>query len=202
MINGPKISGLSAEDKKAAEAIGLDVGALVENMMASLQNQFEAATHRVGGEIQDLVEYIGQTKAELAALSPNSLSKYELPDASDQLDEIIKATEVAAGDFMDAAEDLQALAENADDATADKLQSIATRIFEAASFQDIAGQRITRVIKVLKVVEDRLTVIADSIGDEAEAPGLQDGEELLQGPALPGQGNNQADVDALFSGSD
>jgi len=200
MIDGPQISGLSDEDKKAAAALGLDVGAIVQNMMASLQTQFDAATHRVGGEIQELVDYIGQTKSELAALSPNSLSKYELPDASDHLDEIIKATEEAAGDFMDAAEDLQLLAENADGATAEKLQAIATRIFEAASFQDIAGQRITKVINVLKVVEDRLTIIASSIGDDAECAVDVNAEDLLEGPALPGQGNNQADVDALFSG--
>ena len=132
------------------------------------------------------------------------LSTVELPGAADELDAIVSATEDAAGSFMDAADDLQLLAKECDSNLADQLELIATRIFEASTFQDITGQRITKVVKVIKKIEGRLTELAETFDQDTkgiqDASTIQPGDgQLLHGPALPGQGNNQDDVDALFS---
>ncbi len=89
--------------------------------------------------------------------------------------------------------------------TADKLTEIATRIYEASSFQDITGQRITKVLKVLGTIEGKVGQMAVAIGYEAdpnappspeESPDSED--SLLNGPSMPEVANTQADIDALF----
>jgi chemotaxis protein CheZ len=89
--------------------------------------------------------------------------------------------------------------------TADKLTEIATRIYEASSFQDITGQRITKVLKVLGTIEGKVGQMAVAIGYEADPNAPPPPEEppdsedsLLNGPSMPEVANTQADIDALF----
>jgi len=76
-------------------------------------------------------------------------------------------------------------------------------IYEACNFQDLAGQRIGKVIGTLGLVENQLTsMIASStrLGPMA-APPMAAQAELLNGPRLDGDSGHarQSDIDALFS---
>jgi chemotaxis protein CheZ len=78
------------------------------------------------------------------------------------------------------------------------------RIFEACSFQDLTGQRVTKVISTLRHIEDRVTKFADALGvkDSAQAESAEDArkrELLLNGPAANGPATSQDDIDALFA---
>ena len=43
-----------------------------------------------------------------------------------------------------------------------------TRIYEACSFQDITGQRITKVVKALHGIEEKVDAFVAAFGDEIE----------------------------------
>lgn len=85
---------------------------------------------------------------------------------------------------------------------AEDVQDHLTHIFEACNFQDIAGQRIGKVIETLSTVDNRRT---PSNGDDAapETAGGRRGKtsRLLNGPRLDGEAGSvsQHDIDAMFS---
>ena len=81
------------------------------------------------------------------------------------------------------------------------------RAIEACTFQDITGQRITRVFKSMQFVEDRVNAMIDLWGrEDIEALGIElpketptGDEALLNGPQLPGEEISQEDIDKLFA---
>ena len=82
-------------------------------------------------------------------------------------------------------------------------------LYETCNFQDLTGQRITKIVAVLTFVEERLDKVIDVWGDlEAfrdlvEQEGEQRGDEgaLLNGPKLEDDAGHvsQHDIDALFN---
>jgi chemotaxis protein CheZ len=82
-------------------------------------------------------------------------------------------------------------------------------IVEACTFQDLTGQRITKIIKSLKeidtktldlmrILEDRFATVTKS--KPVEKPiSVNDKDSLLNGPQLPGQGISQEEIDKLLS---
>ncbi|MBV8536098.1 MAG: protein phosphatase CheZ [Alphaproteobacteria bacterium] len=113
------------------------------------------------------------------------------------------ATAEATGAILDSAEKLTALGAGADPELRDQIAEQATRIFEACSFQDITGQRITKVVKTLKQIEAKVGELVQAFGDEpapvrgAKSTG-NDEAALLNGPQLPQNAVSQSDIDALF----
>jgi chemotaxis protein CheZ len=101
---------------------------------------------------------------------------------------------------------------------ADVLSKAVTRIYEACSFQDITGQRISKVVTVLQNVETRVDALLSAFGTEggtaasetaasaeepaATEPAANSDEDLMSGPQLPGTGNSQEDIDALLASFD
>ena len=78
-------------------------------------------------------------------------------------------------------------------------------MFEACSFQDITGQRVTKVVKLVTYIEDRVNALIDiwvkSALDEVEVtPDREktEDEKLLQGPQLNDEGISQSEIDKLF----
>lgn len=170
------------------------------------------ALWRMRHEIAELVGCIEAAKAELHELQPQTLSKRKIPDASDELEAIVQETELAAGKVMDAAEEIETLAQKSDGKMAASLADIVTRLYEASSFQDITGQRITKVVGTLRQLEERLSRLAEAIGDthiEAAAEihrdengEVIDAKALLHGPELPQAANAQDDIDAILASFD
>ena len=54
-----------------------------------------------------------------------------------------------------------------------KLQDAVTQIYEACSFQDITGQRITKVVTTLKAIEGKVAHIISTFGAEYRAGGAR-----------------------------
>ena len=78
-------------------------------------------------------------------------------------------------------------------------------MFEGCSFQDITGQRITKDIKSVTYVEDRVNSLIEVWGkDEIDRiqvnPDVEktDDDKLLHGPALEGEGITQDEIDKFF----
>ncbi len=152
-------------------------------------------------EIEDLARLIKNAKREIAAIHPDEIRRKHLPTATDELDAIVAATAEATGAILDAAEKLQSL--GIDGAAGQQVTEQVTRIFEACTFQDITGQRITKVVKTLQDIEGKVAQIVRVFGDgpaprRAKTPKPTGEAALLNGPQLPKAAVSQSDIDALF----
>jgi len=130
----------------------------------------------------------------------------------DKLDQIVGATETATSDILSAAEDVQEVAwtlreQDVAPEFCDRLDQRAIDIYTACSFQDITGQRTTKVVRMLRQVEQRINAMigawkAGSGTETAEhAPAAHPGQEhrdLLNGPSKDGEGLQQHDVDEML----
>ena len=169
-------------------------------------------------ELRALSVCIAQTKAEIASIHPNTGPDDHLNIVSNELDAVVASTEQATTDILDAVELVEAQVRNikshVSDAyvtgLVDDILEKLINVLEACNFQDITGQRITKVVNTLKFVEERVTSMIkiwgeDSVREAAEAAVLFGGHRpdaednhLLNGPQLEGDGCKQEDIDALF----
>ncbi|MEM6681006.1 MAG: protein phosphatase CheZ [Pseudomonadota bacterium] len=204
---------LNSQVQQVGQVVSADaLSSTIQQLMSQYQSDSEQITKRVAGEVNDLLAFIETAKADIASMQPATLVARDLPTAADELDAIVEHTEQAASDIMDAADELQSVAADCEGELTDRIQSVVTKIFEASTFQDITGQRITKVVKVIKFIEDKLDDLADAIGDMASDDGVvvtRDAnvevvgdDALLNGPQLEGDGNSQDDIDALLASFD
>jgi chemotaxis protein CheZ len=87
---------------------------------------------------------------------------------------------------------------------ATKLQDATTRIYEACSFQDITGQRITKVVGTLKAIEAKVAQIVATFGTRGHEVAITETAEvtdsaLLNGPQHPTVAMDQSDIDKLLA---
>lgn len=184
------------------------VGEVVRALLDTMTGDVNANDLKLYRELESLSEYIQSARSEIAALRPGDIKNEYIASATDELDAIVDATEAATNEIMDAAEHLDGLAPLMEVEAAEKLTEITTRIFEACTFQDITGQRITKVIKALKEIEARVENLVKAFGGEIEAAGprkekaVTSDEDLLNGPQLPSGAADQAEIDRLLASFD
>jgi chemotaxis protein CheZ len=133
-----------------------------------------------------------------------------------ELGAVVGGTEEATQQILEAAESIDnAAAALAKVGTPDQqkrlseeIQERVVSIFEACNFQDLTGQRISKVMTTMKFIENHINVMMDIWGGvdaiKAHAPPIIDEREgdakLLNGPKLEGDVGHasQNDIDALF----
>lgn len=168
-------------------------------------------------ELFGLFGYLQKIRKELASLNSSGTAE-RFSSMSEELDEIVKATERATDTIMTCVENIdndvnEARALSSDPALGvllDRMNDNVNQVFEACSFQDITGQRVTKVVGSLKFVEERVHSVVLTWGkDEIEEVVEEIKEEhddpekkLLNGPAMPGQGVSQKDVDSILAQND
>ena len=158
-------------------------------------------------ELVGLHQIIQELRKEIANVQATSIQSKEIPTATDELDAIVQATEEATGTIMDSVEGIENVSESLEDE--DKSAKIADeicKIYEACSFQDITGQRITKVIAALRNIEVKvdqlLNVVSVSFPGALQESGDEDSsdmESLLNGPAAPDQKVSQDDIDSILA---
>ncbi|MBL4838006.1 MAG: protein phosphatase CheZ [Kordiimonadaceae bacterium] len=190
----------------------------VDDIASVVGSLVQGTTHdndmdKVATELRELLQFIDAAKVEMVGMQAKSLSAKDIPDAGIQLDAVIAATEEAAGTIMDAADAISDIADEVGDTAGLKLSEIAANLFQASSFQDLTGQRISKVTKTFAHLEERLNALAEAIGDDYieaddeelivddEGVAVND-DDLLHGPQLEGEGNSQAEIDALLASFD
>jgi chemotaxis protein CheZ len=193
------------------------VRAVLEDMLATMNGNIGGADPGVMEELEELSAFIESTKAEIAAIRPEEIPDEHIPEATDELDAVIEATEVATNSIMEAAEMVESVAEEISDEQASILANAVTQIYEACSFQDITGQRIHKVVGALKEIEKKVETVVEKFGPDPETraelkrkrqaekdaveetDGEFNEEDLLQGPQMVESANSQDDIDALFA---
>lgn len=114
---------------------------------------------------------------------------HDIPKMRAELEEVIALTEKATLDIIKVLESKnQAFPEEV------------SQILHSLTFQDITGQRITKVLKFLKELEKSLEEVEKAGAISFGAPktsqaSVSDKESLLNGPQLPGEGVSQKDID-------
>lgn len=167
-------------------------------------------------ELDEIYDAINKTKREIASLHISGFDGEETARVTDELDAVVVGTEHATEKILSAAEaiddragTLAAMLKRDDQGLAVDIQDKVIEIFESCNFQDLTGQRITKVVGTMRFIEDRILRMMEIWGGiesfkEIEiVEGLRrDGDAaLLNGPALEGQEDvaSQADIDALFA---
>ena len=188
-----------------------DVAEVVEEMLQSLEGDLSEVNLKVYAELEGLAKYILSAKREIAALRPDDITSEHLPKAADELDAIVGSTEEATNGILQAMELLESLTDKMPAELAEQVTNAVTQVYENCNFQDITGQRITKVVKTLKHIEDRVEALVAAFGDEiqkyreaqpSEEPQKSADEKLLNGPQLPDEASKQAEIDALLASFD
>lgn len=192
---------------RAAEVMN----ALVE-VQQSLQAQ-SSSTHVeiLRRELQEMSASIMQTRQEIAAIKPEEAGNNRIMAATGELDVIVSATERATSEILTSAEHLQDVAtklreDGVDAASCDEIENQVTNIFTACSFQDITGQRTTKVVGVLKYLEQRVNAMIEIWGvdgvEPAKGPSTDEDARpdahLMEGPQIQDEAASQDDIDRIL----
>lgn len=196
-----------------SEDVGQAAAAAVNDaVLQDLRKEFGEALE-LKGELEELSKVILETRREIASLNAHEKGP-KIHAMTDQLDAVVGDTENATNTILEAVEVIEdkneSLQLNATDPDeleiTEGISTAVMKIYEACNFQDITGQRISKVVGTLKFVEDRIAAMIDILGGEGEFGNLQaveeevrmDGDVELSGPTVEGQEISQDEIDALF----
>jgi len=191
-----------------------EIAEIVTGLLSTLDGDLSDVNLKLYAELEDLAQYILAAKKEIASLLPDDITSTHLPTATDELDAIVGATEEATNGILQAVEVIEGLTGEMDPAVAEKITDAVTQVYESCNFQDITGQRITKVVKALKHIENKVDALVAAFGDEiqkyrdihpqkpaAEQQPVTDAD-LLNGPQMPDDAVKQAEIDALLASFD
>ena len=204
-----RISSFLREGRKESVTIS-DVMALADLMATSFDTVIKGRDEAAYREFCAIADAITRMRTDIGNLQASELGKHRIPEAGQELDAIVEATENATHTIMEATEGVMAADPNDPERYRETVNNACMTIFEACSFQDITGQRIAKVVETLSMIESRVTHFAEAFGTaEADAPGhLSEKEEqrekrkrelILNGPQNEADAISQDSVDALFS---
>ena len=166
--------------------------------------------HELAG-IQDI---IARNKRELSALI-NDGSERRMSRAAGELGAAVEGMETATQKILASAEAIDecaralasALTDDYHHGLAQDVQDHIVRMYEACNFQDLAGQRIGKVIATLMMVEEHLGAMIERYhgGSEVKHPVTEARRtytaDLINGPRLDGDSGHvtQQDIDLMFA---
>lgn len=164
-----------------------------------------SAIDETGNERTLLLGYIRAARGALAELAPNRMRSEKLPSAMNEIGMIVETTESAANQIMEEVDHILNLPIDTPAVLyRTTVEERCMSVLEACAFQDLTGQRSTKVVETLLHIEDKLGKLAELIGGDEEPPPDSANERtgddvLLNGPAMPGEGVDQDDIDAMFA---
>jgi chemotaxis protein CheZ len=167
-------------------------------------------------ELDLIHDAIDRTKREIAVLHGKSFDGHEMAKVNGELGAVVGGTEQATQQILEAAESIDQAASALSKVNSpeqkkilcEEIQERIISIYEACNFQDLTGQRISKVMTTMKFIETHINVMMEIWGGvdaiKAHAPAIidtRDGDtKLLNGPKLDGDPGHasQDDIDALF----
>ena len=205
----------SIKSGKVRHADAAEILEVVQTIIESMNRDVPSIDVAFRDDLEDLASYIQDTKSEIMKLNPEEISDEHLPSASVELDAIVNATEKATNTIMEAAEQIEMVGGEVGGEAAEKLLNATTEIYEACGFQDITGQRISKIVSAMQEIENKIDDLIGVFGDDDEEAreerrrareilreekrqeAVAEGE-LLEGPQLPDAAGGQDDIDSLF----
>src|SRR6201989_3090020 len=197
--------------EKAANRELAETQALLDTYRAQIEQ-----CEKLKVELDLIHDAISRTKREIAVLHGKSFNGEEMAKVNGELGAVVGGTEQATQQILEAAESIDNAASALAKVTspdqqkilAEDIQERVVAIFEACNFQDLTGQRISKVMNTMKFIEQHINEMMEIWGGvdaiKAHAPAIVDTREgdarLLNGPKLDNDIGHasQDDIDALF----
>jgi len=159
---------------------------------------------RLTSELNLIHEAIsGEAQAGEPAECGTSMSR-----VAQELQAVVDTAEQATQKILAAAEEIDQAANNLSAALKDRLEQgqaqdirdAVVKIFEACNFQDLAGQRVAKVMATLTFIENHVTRLLDEI-KQAPSALRRNGSQDLHGPRLEFDNGHasQDDIDVMFA---
>jgi len=164
-------------------------------------------------ELAALHEVIAHHRRELSALVTEGKDR-RMARAAGELSAAVEGMETATQKILASVEVIDdcarafasAFTDDYHHGLAQDVQDHVVRIYEACNFQDLAGQRIGKVIVTLIMIEERVAALLERCNttDSANRPaaaGSPSNGAFINGPRLDGDSGhaNQDDIDAMFA---
>lgn len=188
------------------------VEGVVRAVLTTMRGDLGAGETALLAEVEELANTLANARAEIAALKADDITASHIPSATDELDAIVAHTAVATDIILECCEKLDVLGPTLTGDAAAVVQDVTTQIYEACSFQDITGQRITKIVATLQSIERKVAHIIDVFGRDHFSPrpgdivtasaGEPEAPSLLNGPQLPAAAMDQSTIDALLASFD
>ena len=137
---------------------------VVTAVLTTMSGDLSATETSLLGEVEALGRTIAAAKQEIAELRVDDIRDHDIPFATDELDAIVQHTAGATHAILESCELMEEVAAQLTGEAAAKLQDAVTKIYEACGFQDITGQRITKVVATLKTIEEKVAQIIRTFG--------------------------------------
>src|SRR6266702_2618075 len=200
---------------ETAEASVAREAAEAHTLLETYRAQIEQC-EKLKVELDLIHDAIDRTKREIATLHCKSFDGGEMAKVNGELGAVVGGTEQATQQILEAAESIDQAAsamskvQSADQQKrlADDIQERVISIFEACNFQDLTGQRISKVMGTMKFIEQHINAMMDIWGGVdaikchvvPQVDTRSDDDKLLNGPKLAGDVGHasQDDIDALF----
>jgi chemotaxis protein CheZ len=169
---------------------------------------------KLQSEVINLIQYIDRLRREIAGIAQLNDDETAFEGMADRLDAIVHSTADATDTILGAVEAIDnavvKLREHPDaatiDALCDQITGQTSEALQACSFQDLTGQRVSKVIGSLRFVEERVNSMADicgrdqiaSISGEPQLEKQTDDGVAMEGPQSAANAISQDDIDKLF----
>jgi chemotaxis protein CheZ len=205
------------------EMVGICKGSLDGKFYQNLAVEMESGIGAMYQEISEFKKGLKLNRHSLDTQKTIDTSEKLVSDASDQLEEIVKTTEGATNQIMDAVENCQErnkrvvelVHQMAEPASREEMLDLLAavnqdymNIITACAFQDLTGQRVKKVVELIKHLEKQVIVLLVKAG--AKIRGKKAGKEdheiegetnaalaKLKGPQSDGV--DQAGVDDMLT---
>lgn len=199
------ISHLKSQNVKDRQLV--DVLELSGVLTDAMGHFFSALDETIKDEFIDIAGFIKKARNEIGDLRPKDIKTNRIPSAGEELEAIVADTEIATDKIMQTAEDVLAMDPDSTEDFGMQIQDKMLVIIEACSFQDLTGQRVSKVVNTLKQIEDRISRFAEVMGVDEDEVEITPEEQrrrdlLLNGPAIGGPETAQDDIDAMFASED
>ncbi|MGL4976081.1 MAG: protein phosphatase CheZ [Bosea sp. (in: a-proteobacteria)] len=144
---------------------------------------------RLSREIDVIAGYVRNLRASINAIHAPEIARERLPEMRGDLAAVVEATNDAANRILETAEELM-FAPDGPNYRA-KVEEKMIGLMEACSFQDLTGQRISRVAGTLCALEERIQKFSEAVkahnalvaSDDPDARRRQRmAERLVHGP--------------------
>ncbi len=166
-------------------------------------------------ELETIHAALKRSREEVAAFAGGGALPPDIARASRELDAIVRGTEQATQQLLQAAEDIDQCANTLsaglksehEKGLANDIRDRVVQIFESCNFQDLTGQRVGKVVETLAFLEEHVGRLMEIwLAVERFKPVVFDDapagdRKFLNGPKLAGDAghSSQNDINSLFN---
>ena len=215
-VSGKRVSPTAASPEAEAALRHAEIMTELRMLRQALCPRVAPSIGEGSSSLQGDLEAVQRTKREIATLVLTNFTNPEIGRVSQELNAVIGGTEDATHRILRASEEIEkaaktlgaALKTTQDQQLARDIVNQVTGIFEACNFQDLAGQRISKVSATLKFLEEHILRLVKIWGGLEQLADVQPAAKaeirkypkLVNGPMLEGDHGcvSQEEIDAMF----